>query len=67
MKTVSINFNFEDGKSEKKEYIIDNNFVVFLTDKKDNLNTAALIILSSSASVDDKFEELAHLDIFNEQ
>ena len=34
MKTVSINFNFEDGKSEKKEYIIDNNFVVYQIDKK---------------------------------
>ena len=66
-KTISTKFNFHDGKTEEKEYIIDNKFVVFLTEKKDKLNTAALVILSSTATIDDKLQELAHLDIFDEK
>ena len=66
-KSAFIQFNFEDGHSEKKGYVIDNNFVVFLTEKKDNLNSAILVLLKSSATVDDKIQELAHLDMFNEE
>ena len=66
-KSAFIQFNFEDGHSEKKGYVIDNNFVVFLTEKKDNLNTAILVLLKSSATVDDKIQELVHLDMFNEE
>ena len=66
-KTISTKFNFEDDHSEQKDFVIDNNFVVFLTEKKDNLNKAALVLLSSSATVDDKVQELVHLDISNEK
>ena len=44
-KTINTKFTF-DGHSEEKEYIVDNDFVVFLTGKKENLNTAALVLLS---------------------
>ena len=44
-KTVTTKYSFENGDSEQKEYIVDNNFVVFLTGKKDNLNTATLVLL----------------------
>ena len=54
-------------KLSEKEYIVDNNFVVFLTDKKYNLNTGALVLLSSTASVNDQVKELPHLDMFDEK
>ena len=66
-KTISTKFNFEDDHSEQKDFVIDNNFVVFLTEKKDNLNKAVLVLLSSSATVDDKVQELVHLDMSNEK
>ena len=43
-KTISTKFNFEDDHSEQKDFVIDNNFVVFLTEKKDNLNKAVLVL-----------------------
>ena len=46
---------------------MDSNFVVFLTDKKDNLNYAILLLLSSTAFVEDKIKELNHLDLSNEE
>ena len=66
-KTVTTKFNFEGGHSEEKEYIVDNNFAVFLTDKQGNMNTGALVLLSSTATVDEQIKELAHLDIFDEE
>ena len=67
VKTGSIKFNFEKGHSENKKYIIDNKFVVFLTEKKDNLNTSALVLLSSTGTFDDKVQEFDHLDIFDDK
>ena len=66
-KTVSTKFNFKDGHHEEKEYLIDNNFVVFVTDKKDNMITASLVLLSSTVTTDDQVKELAHLDMFDEE
>jgi len=66
-KTMTTKFSLTDGKIEKKEYIIDTNFVVFLTEKKDNLNSAALVLLDSTATVDEKIHELAHLNMFDEE
>ena len=66
-KTVTTRFSFENGDSEKKDYIVDNNFVVFLTGKKDNLNTAALVLLSSTMTYEEKVNELAHLNMFDEE
>ena len=66
-KTVTTKFNFEGGHSEEKEYIVDNNFAVFLTDKTGNINTGSLVLLSSTATVDEQIKELAHLDMFDEE
>ena len=65
-KTIKSKFTF-DEHSEEKEYIIDKDFVVFLTEKKGNLNTATLVILSSTSSIDDEIHELAHLNMFDEE
>ena len=43
--TMTARFDFTTGDSEKKEFIIDSNFVVFLTDKKENINTATLVLI----------------------
>ena len=66
-KTVTSKFSFENGDAEQKEYIVDNNFVVFLTGKKDKLNTAALVLLSSTMTYEEKVHELAHLNMFDEE
>ena len=65
-KTINSKFTF-DEHTEEKEYLVDNDFVVFLTEKKGNLNTAALVLLSSTASIDDEIHELAHLNMFDEE
>ena len=66
-KTVATQFVFTDGHIEKKEYILDTNFVVFLTDKKENMNTASLVLLSSTATVDEEVQKLPHLNLFDEK
>jgi hypothetical protein len=65
-KTLNAKFTLPDGVSQEKEYIIDTNFVVFLTDKKENINTAVLVLLSSTIEGDEKLKELPHLNIFDE-
>jgi hypothetical protein len=70
-KTVSIKFSFANGVSHQKEYFLDTNFVVFLTDReelenKEFLNTAALILLDSKMTYEDGKKDLPHLDIFDE-
>ena len=67
VKTLYTKFSFDGGNTEEREYILDNNFVVFLTEKKDNMNTAILILLSSTATAENKIEELPHLNIFDEE
>ena len=57
-KTVSTKFSFANGVSHQKEYFLDTNFVVFLTDReelenKEFLNTAALILLDSKMTYED--------------
>ena len=66
-RTMTTEITLADGKLEKKEYIIDNNFVVFLTEKKENMNTAALVLLSAIATVEEKIHELPHLNILDEE
>ena len=65
-KTMNVKFTLPDGAIQKKEYIIDTNFMVFLTDKKDNINTAVLVLLSSTIDGDEKIKELPHLNIYDE-
>ena len=65
-KTINAKFTF-NGHSEEKESTMDNNFVVFLTEKKENLNTATLVLLDAKATTDDGIQELAHLNIFDEK
>ena len=67
VKTINIKFNFKDDHTEEKKYIIDNNFVVFLTDKKDDINTGALVLLSATVTSSDQVKELPHLDMFDEK
>ena len=66
-KTMTARFDFTTGDSEKKEFIIDSNFLVFLTDKKENMNTATLVLLSSTATVDEEVQKLPHLNLFDEK
>ena len=65
-KTIDAKFTFNEH-TEEKEYIIDKDFVVFITEKKGNLNTALLVILSSIASIDDEIHEFSHLNMFDEE
>ena len=70
-KTVSTKFSFANGITHQKEYFLDTNFVVFLTDReelenKEFLNTAALILLDSKMTHEDGEKDLPHLDIFDE-
>ena len=69
-KTVSTKFSFANGITHQKEYFLDTNFVVFLTDReelenKEFLNTAALILLDSKMTHEDGEKDLPHLDIFD--
>jgi hypothetical protein len=66
-KTVSTRISFENGPTENKQYVLDSNFVVFLTEKKENLNTAILVLLDSNMSSEEGQTELAHLNIFDEK
>ena len=66
-KSLYTKFIFAGGNSEEREYILDNNFVVFLTEKKDKINTAILVLLSSTAIAEDKIQELPHLNMFDEE
>ena len=66
-KTVSTRISFENGPTENKQYVLDSNFVVFLTEKKDNLNTAIIVLLDSNMSSEEGQTELAHLNIFDEK
>jgi hypothetical protein len=65
-KTVNTKFTFETGDFEKKEYSVDSKFVVFLVEKQENLNTAIIVLLSSTATVDGEAYELGHLNMFDE-
>ena len=65
-KTLNAKFTLPDGVSQQKEYIIDTNFVVYLVDKTEKMNTAFLILLSSTLQEDEKLKELPHLNIFDE-
>ena len=61
-KTINTKITF-DEHSEAKEYVVDNDFVVFFTGK----NTAALVLLGATANVDDQIHELAHFNMFDEE
>ena len=65
-KTITTKFSFTTGDNQNQEYIVDSNFVVFLTDKKDNLNTAILVLLSSTLTKEGEVHDLAHLNMFDE-
>ena len=66
-KTTTTEYIMDDGKTEKREYIIDTNFVVFLTEKKDKMNKAALVLLSGVATYEGENHELPHLNMFDEK
>ena len=66
IKTLYTKFSFKDH-TEERQYILDNNFVVFLTEKKDNINNGVLVLLSSTAFAEDKMQEMPHLNIFDEE
>ena len=70
-KTVTTKFSFANGINQEKQYFLDTNFVVFLTNQeklenKEFLNTAALILLDSKMTHEYGEKELPHLDMFNE-
>ena len=65
-KTINSKFSYDDF-SEEKVYVVDNDFVVYLTDKKGDLNTATLVLLGATVSVDNEIHELPHLNMFDEE
>ena len=70
-KTVVTKFSFANGITQQKDYFLDSNFVVFLTDReelenKEFLNTATLILLDSKMTSEYGEKVLPHLDIFDE-
>ena len=65
-KTINVRFSYETGDIEQKQILVDSNFAVFLTEKKDNLNTAALVVLSETATHEQKVYELTQLNLFDE-
>jgi len=65
-KTLNTKFTLPDGVTQQKEYIIDTNFVVYITDKTEKMNTAYLVFLSATIQGDDTLKELPHLNIFDE-
>ena len=56
--TAKANKNAKTYKDEKQDS---------LTEKKDKMNTAILVLLSSTAIAEDKIQELPHLNIFDEE
>ena len=66
-KTVKTQFSLPSGTLEQKTYVLDSNFVVFLTEKKDDFNTAILILLDSIMTSEEGKKELAHLNLFNDE
>ena len=65
-KTLNTKFTLPDGVTQQKEYIIDTNFVVYITDKTEKMNTAFLVFLSATIQGDDGLKNLPHLNIFDE-
>ena len=66
-KTVNTRIYFDNGPTENKQYILDSNFVVFLTEKAENLNTAVLVLLSSKMTSEEGESDLGHLNLFDEK
>ena len=52
---------------KKKVFVVDTNFVVFITKKETNKNTAFLAILNSQASDDETIKDLPHINLFDEK
>ena len=64
---MTTKISLSDGHIEKKEYIIDTNFVVFLTENKNNIYSAALVLLSATATTEERLQELPHFNMFDEK
>ena len=67
-KKINSEYSFTNGNKEKKKAIVNTNFVVVLTDRKelakDNfLNTATLVILNSKVTTDEEESELISFPI----
>ena len=67
-KNMNIKVSFSNGQNENKKFLINSNFVVVLTDRKelgngDILNTASIIILESKLKSDTEELELTKFSI----
>ena len=65
-KTITAQFTLPDGVAQKKVFIVDTNFAVFITDKEKNKNTASLVILNAQATEDGNIKVLPHINMFDE-
>ena len=69
-KTATAKIVLENGVTVDKKYIVNSNFAVYLTDKKQvnngYLNTAILVILDSKLTSEEVNQDLAHFNIFDE-
>ena len=66
-KTIKSKIGFTNGMTEEHEATIYTNFMVFMIDKVDFLNTAALIILDAKVKSLNELKDLIKFDIFDEE
>ena len=71
-KTIKTRMGYVNGENFEKEQLINTNFLVLLTDKKEEkigtfINTAFLVVLDSKTKVDGVETELGSLNIFDEK
>ena len=55
------------GASERRECILDGDFVVFLAEKKVKMNKATLVLLNGVVTYERENHELPHLNMFDEK
>jgi len=66
-KDLNTKIGFSNGVSEEHKLRIFTNFLVMITDKKDFLNTAVLVILDSKIKTKNELKDIISFDIFNEE
>ena len=66
-KDLKTKIGFSNGVSEEHKIRIFTNFLVMITDKKDFLNTAILVILDTKVKTKNELKDVISFDIFNEE
>ena len=66
-KTIKVKYGFTDGVTEEREATIYTNFMVFMIDKAEFLNTAVLILLDVQVKSYKELKKAISFDIFDEE